>query len=89
MYAEVFLVIARPDEPAELRLRQGTEHRYELTTRAEVAAVLRERGAREVLVRHGADVRREELDELVEFLRANGVEDVEYRVAPRPPTNPR
>ena len=50
---------------------------------------MRERGARAVLVRHGTDVPESEIDDLVEFLRTNGVEHVEYKVAPRPPTNPR
>ncbi len=86
---EVFLATARRGEPAELRLRQGTQHRYELTTRAAVAAVIKERAASKVRVRHGADVPQSELDELVEFLRSQGVEHIEYKVAPKPPSNPR
>ncbi len=85
---EVFLVIAVPGQPAELRLKEADAHRYPLSTHDEVAAIIAERGATRVKLRHGADVPQDELAALSAFLTEQGVQTIEYVIASPPPSNP-
>ena len=85
---EVFLVLAQSGQPAELRLRDAEAPRYPLSSREEVAQVIRARGSKTVRLRHGSSVPQAELNDLVAFLQGLGVESIEYVLAPPPPTNP-
>lgn len=85
---EVFLVLAREGQPAELRLRELDAPRYPLSTREEVAQTIAERGSTSVRLRHGESVPQNEISELVAFLKTLGVESVSYVLAPPPPSNP-
>jgi putative lumazine-binding protein len=86
---EVFLVIAIPGQPAELRLKAADAHRYGLTTRDAVASVIAERGNTKVKLRHGADVPKDELTAFSTFLTEQGVKTIEYVIAGPPPSNPK
>lgn len=86
---EVFLVVAVPGQPAELRLKQADAHHFPLSTRDEVAATIAERGAKNVRLRHGADVPKDELAALSTFLTDQGVQTIEYVIATPPPSNPK
>jgi hypothetical protein len=85
---EVFLVVATPGQPAELRLKAADAQYFPLSTREEVAAIISKRGASKVTLRHGADVPKAELTALSAFLTEQGVTTIEYVVATPPPSNP-
>ena len=86
---EVFLVIAVPGQPAELRLKEADAHRFPLSTREEVAMTIAKRGAKMVKLRHGANVPKDELTALSTFLTEQGVTTIEYVIASPPPSNPK
>lgn len=86
---EVFLVVAVPGQPAELRLKEADAHRFPLSSREEVAAVIAERGAKNVRLRHGTNVPKDELAALSTFLTEQGVQTIEYVLASPPPSNPK
>lgn len=85
---EVFLVLARAGQPAELRLRELDAPRYPLSSREEVARTIAERGSTSVRVRHGESVPQEEINDLVSFLTSLGIESISFVLAPPPPSNP-
>lgn len=89
LLTEVFLVVAVPRQPAELRLKEADVHRFPLSTREEVAAVIAKRGNTKVRLRHGANVPNDELAALSTFLTEQGVTTIEYVIASPPPSNPK
>lgn len=86
---EVFLVVAVSGQPAELRLREADAHRFPISSREEVAAVIAQRSAKTVRLRHGKTVPQGELYELARFLMEQGVTRIEYVLASPPPSNPK
>lgn len=86
---EVFLVVAVPGQPAELRLKATDSYRYEVTTRDAIAAAIVQRGNSKVRLRYGANVPQAELTALSTFITGQGVETIEYVLAGPPPSNPK